>query len=115
MNMTGKLERLQQACSGVKMRCQEPLAEHTSFRIGGPADLMLFPSSEEELAQILRACQRLELKPVILGAGTNVLAPDEGLRGGLHPGLPDGHGAARRDGDRREKRRDAGQSGHVRL
>lgn len=83
MNMTGKLERLQQACSGVKMRCQEPLAEHTSFRIGGPADLMLFPSSEEELAQILRACQRLELKPVILGAGTNVLAPDEGLRGAV--------------------------------
>lgn len=83
MNMTGKLERLQQACSGVEMRCQEPLAAHTSFRIGGPAELMLFPSCAGELAQILRACFRLELKPVILGAGTNVLAPDEGLRGAV--------------------------------
>ena len=60
---------------------QEPLAKHTSFRIGGPAEVMAFPKSREELSQLLKMSALLDCKPVILGAGTNVLAPDEGVRG----------------------------------
>ena len=60
---------------------KELLAKHTSFRIGGPAELMAFPRTREELAAVLRAAAELEVKPRILGAGTNVLAPDEGVRG----------------------------------
>ena len=60
---------------------QEPLAKHTSFRIGGPAEVMAFPKSGEELSQLLKMSALLDCKPVILGAGTNVLAPDEGVRG----------------------------------
>lgn len=59
----------------------EPMAKHTSFRIGGAAEVMAFPKSAEELAQILKVSGLLDTKPAILGAGTNVLAPDEGLRG----------------------------------
>lgn len=59
----------------------EPMAKHTSFRIGGAADVMAFPKSAEELAQLLKVSGLLDTKPAILGAGTNVLAPDEGLRG----------------------------------
>lgn len=66
---------------GVELRMDESLARHTSFRIGGPAEVMAFPKSGKELAQILKICPLLEMKPVILGAGTNVLAPDAGISG----------------------------------
>ncbi len=63
------------------IRFQEPLAKHTSFRIGGAAEVMAFPKSREELAQILKVSKILDRKPAILGAGTNVLAPDAGIPG----------------------------------
>lgn len=65
----------------VTLRLQEPMAKHTSFRIGGPAEVMAFPKNREELARILKVSALLDCKPAILGAGTNVLAPDEGLKG----------------------------------
>ena len=60
---------------------EEPLSRHTSLRIGGPAEAMAFPKTKEELALLLKESSLWDTKPVILGAGTNVLAPDEGLRG----------------------------------
>lgn len=60
---------------------EEPLSRHTSLRIGGPAEVMAFPKTKEELALLLKESSLWDTKPVILGAGTNVLAPDEGLRG----------------------------------
>ena len=64
----------------VELRFEEALAKHTSFRIGGDAEVMAFPKTKIELADILKACAKLNCKCAILGAGTNVLAPDEGLR-----------------------------------
>ena len=65
----------------ISLRYNEPMAKHTSFRIGGPAEVMAFPRNPEQLAQLLRASALLDCKCAILGAGTNVLAPDEGLEG----------------------------------
>lgn len=65
----------------IEIRLQEPMSAHTSFRIGGPAEAMAFPKNKEELAKILKASALLDCKTAILGAGTNVLAPDEGLSG----------------------------------
>ena len=65
----------------IRISFNVPLAKHTSFRIGGAAEAMAFPKNKEELARILKTSALLDIKPVILGAGTNVLAPDEGLRG----------------------------------
>ena len=59
----------------------ESLAKHTSFRIGGEAEVMAFPKNIQELSKILRACNELQTIPTILGAGTNVLAPDAGIDG----------------------------------
>ncbi len=64
-----------------EIRFREPLAKHTSFRIGGEAEAMAFPKSREELSSILKLSKMLDRKPAILGAGTNVLAPDEGIPG----------------------------------
>ena len=65
----------------IDIRFSEPMAKHTSFRIGGPAEVMAFPKNAEELAAVLKAAAQLGVKPLILGAGTNVLAPDAGLAG----------------------------------
>ena len=63
--------------AGIEALEQEPLSRHTSFRIGGPAEVMAFPKSIDQLRTVLSMA-----KPtVILGAGTNVLAPDAGLPG----------------------------------
>jgi len=65
----------------IELRFQEPMAKHTSFRIGGPAEVMAFPKTREELAEVLKTSALLDCKTAILGAGTNVLAPDAGLEG----------------------------------
>lgn len=65
----------------IEIKMNEPLSKHTSFRIGGPAEAMAFPKTGEELSRLLKAAKSFGVKPVILGAGTNVLAPDEGMKG----------------------------------
>lgn len=65
----------------IEYRLNEPMTLHTSFRIGGNAELMAFPKTEEELALLLRVARAEGITPRILGAGTNVLAPDEGIPG----------------------------------
>ena len=65
----------------VELRFNEPMTSHTSFRIGGPVEVMAFPKNRDELSSVLKQSALLDCKPVILGAGTNVLAPDEGMQG----------------------------------
>ena len=65
----------------LELRFHESMAKHTSFRIGGPAEVMVFPKTKDELSRSLKTSALLDVKPVILGAGTNVLAPDGGLPG----------------------------------
>ena len=65
----------------IDIKFEEPMAKHTSFRIGGGAEVMVFPKNAEELSKILKTSVLLNITPAILGAGTNVLAPDEGIRG----------------------------------
>jgi len=65
----------------IELRFQEPMSKHTSFRIGGAVEVMAFPKTREELSQLLKTSALLDCKTAILGAGTNVLAPDEGISG----------------------------------
>ena len=65
----------------LELRMNESMAKHTSFRIGGGAEVMAFPKTETELAELLKVSALLDCKCAILGAGTNVLAPDEGITG----------------------------------
>ena len=80
-NMSVLCEKISEILPAFSIRSEEPLSKHTSFRIGGAAELMVFPRTREELSAVLRASHECSIKPWILGAGTNVLAPDEGIRG----------------------------------
>ena len=79
--LTSLQQKMTAGLPDVELRFEESMANHTSFRIGGPAEVMAFPKNKEELSNLLKQSALLDCKPVILGAGTNVLAPDEGLRG----------------------------------
>lgn len=79
------LTSLQQELAGRKLCCElkynEPMSKHTSFRIGGGAEVMAFPKNSDALSEILQTASNLSAEVAILGAGTNVLAPDEGISG----------------------------------
>lgn len=79
--LTDFQQRISALLHDVELRFDEPMAKHTSFRIGGPAEVMAFPKNAKELSAILRVANSLQVQPAILGAGTNVLAPDSGLKG----------------------------------
>lgn len=73
------LQAIRAAMPGLDARENEPLSAHTSFRIGGPAARMLFPAGAAELEALCALLRRLGERPLLLGNGTNVLAPDRGL------------------------------------
>lgn len=63
------------------VRQNEPLANHTSIRIGGPAEWFAQPQSIDALLEVLAEAERLQLPVHVLGGGTNTLVPDRGIRG----------------------------------
>ena len=79
--LTDFQQKLSAFCGEIELRFNESMAKHTSFRIGGNAEAMAFPKTAEELSTLLKLSSLLDSKPAILGAGTNVLAPDEGISG----------------------------------
>ncbi len=59
----------------------EPMSKHTSFQIGGPADVLVVPKNEYELQQIIQLCERQAVPVLIMGKGSNMLVSDVGIRG----------------------------------
>jgi len=66
---------------GARARLDEPLARHTSFRIGGPADVWIEVESATELADLFTLAHAAAVPVFALGSGTNVLVSDRGVRG----------------------------------
>lgn len=79
MKLTHFYDEIRRILPDLEIRPNELMAKHTSFKIGGPAALMAFPKSVEELSELLIKSELMDIKIAILGAGTNVLAPDAGL------------------------------------
>lgn len=65
---------------GIQWQANCPLSNHSTFRIGGVADVALFPRSREELCQSLSLLQENDIPPLIIGRGSNVVFSDEGYR-----------------------------------
>ncbi len=59
----------------------EPMKKYTSFKIGGPADLLALPKDEETLTRLLEKAGALEIPVTLFGGGTNLLIGDKGIRG----------------------------------
>lgn len=67
--------------SGSLIRRDEPMAKHTTLRVGGPADVYVEPANETDLAAVLKYCGQHGVKFFILGRGSNLLVRDRGFRG----------------------------------
>lgn len=79
-----KQEIIQKFCGILgeeKVLLQEPMSCHTTFRIGGPAELFLMPSTVEAVGAVIKVCREENLPYFILGNGSNLLVSDEGYRG----------------------------------
>ena len=72
-------EQLKEAFPQMSMRLDEPMSKHTSFKIGGPAKLMVMPGSPTELQAVVRTVMEHDVRSIVMGSGTNILAPDEGV------------------------------------
>lgn len=75
------VEALQKYVPRENIRLQEPMADHTTFRIGGPADCFLQLESEEQLGKLRRYLDLAGVPFFVLGNGSNLLVSDEGYRG----------------------------------
>ena len=60
---------------------EEPMSRHTTFRIGGPAEVFLMPESYGQIQKILKLCREEKIPFFILGNGSNLLVSDSGYRG----------------------------------
>jgi UDP-N-acetylmuramate--alanine ligase len=68
------------------VRLYEPLAKHTTLRVGGPAQFWIEPRSENSFAELIRFCRRENLPLFVIGRGSNLLVRDGGIRGAVvHP------------------------------
>ena len=63
------------------MTFDEPLAKHTTFGIGGPADCMVFPETREELSKLLKYAYQNKISAIFIGSGSNILVWDKGFDG----------------------------------
>ena len=75
------LNSLEQIISKEEIKQNEPMKNHTSFKIGGPAEFYIKIKSVEELRKILEFAKNENIKVTIIGNGSNVLVPDEGING----------------------------------
>lgn len=63
------------------VKIDEPMKKHISFRVGGPADILVRPKSEEQLSKVLKYINKNEIPYLIKGNGSNLLVKDGGIRG----------------------------------
>jgi UDP-N-acetylmuramate dehydrogenase len=86
MSVSGKARsdsygQLKTRLDAKRLKRDEPLAQYTTFRIGGPADLFYDATSTEDLAGAVTAARELEIEYFVLGLGANILVGDKGFRG----------------------------------
>jgi UDP-N-acetylenolpyruvoylglucosamine reductase len=97
-NIAGELTRRVSPATVIDR--DEPLARHTTLRVGGPADLYVEPASEEDLAGVVKFCGERGVPFFVIGRGSNLLVRDGGFRGVVICLLPAGFGKIEFDGER---------------
>ncbi|MEG6584596.1 UDP-N-acetylmuramate dehydrogenase [Dendrosporobacter sp. 1207_IL3150] len=75
------LNKIEKIIPSDRLLIDEPLANHTTFRIGGPADYFVLPASVEEVTSVAKLAKDYDIPVTILGNGSNVLVLDNGIRG----------------------------------
>ncbi len=74
-------EKAQSELAGIRLSMNKPMAELTTFKIGGPIDLLVEPDNTEELERVLNFCLAFNIPWLLIGSGSNLLVRDGGIRG----------------------------------
>ncbi len=81
MNIEKVYNLLKDKIDGVSL--EEKMKDHTTFKLGGPVDIMIQPENEEEILAAIKICRQEEFPYLILGNGSNLLVRDGGIRGAV--------------------------------
>ena len=87
MNQLEQLAMEAEKC-GCRVFRDEPMSRHTTFKIGGPADLFITVRSRAAIQKIYRAAHELEIPPLPIGNGSDMLVSDVGIRGAVTAPFP---------------------------
>lgn len=79
-NLENAIVQIKEQMPGLRLLENEPMREHSSFKIGGPARALAVPSNVSSLSKICHILKQNKTAPMLLGNGTNILFPDEGLK-----------------------------------
>lgn len=79
--MINTIENLKAVMAIENIKQNEPMKNHTSFKVGGPADLFLMPQSQDELQKVLAICKKSQKNLYIMGNGSNLIVRDGGYSG----------------------------------
>ena len=79
--MRDVIEKLKGALSPEQIFEQEPMSQHTTFKVGGCADVLVEPCSVEQVQSVVNICREAAVKLYVIGEGSNLLVSDSGLRG----------------------------------
>jgi UDP-N-acetylmuramate dehydrogenase len=74
-------EKLAQIIGKENIKIDEPMKNHTSFKVGGPADVLVTPQNGIQIRDVLKLCKDNEYPVFVMGNGTNLLVKDKGIRG----------------------------------
>ena len=75
------IEKLYAFAPRARVLENEPLARHTTFRVGGPADVLFLPESAQELQRAMELAREAGEDCLVIGNGSNLLVRDGGVRG----------------------------------
>ena len=78
---TSLIDKISEFIPEAQIRQDEPMSKHSSFRIGGPADVVVTVCSEEELSKLLKLLHAEDARYMLIGNGSDLLFADEGYRG----------------------------------
>lgn len=78
-SINAALKRISASLPGVEFKLDEPMRNHTSFKIGGPVRAMFFPDSAGIFIRLMEELSREGVMPLVIGNGTNLLADDSPL------------------------------------
>lgn len=81
MNKNEIYKKLTKEMPEAKIYLDEPMSKHTSFKIGGPADIFIRVNNIEDIMFILKFCKEEEVPLFVMGNGSNILVQDNGIRG----------------------------------
>ena len=77
------LKKFEELIGRENVLTNEPMKNHTTFKIGGPTDIFLMPKTEEQIANVLKIAKENSFPVFILGNGSNLLVGDKGIRGAV--------------------------------